>query len=140
MVDGQWTTCIRCQCRMWMPPALYEAALAQAGKITFYCAYGHGQVFRSKEQLREEDETRRERDRLKQENARLVEQWTEAHRKLALAVKDKTRITKRIHAGICPDCNRTFSDLARHMHSKHKGSLSSDPLSTMIRPTLEKSQ
>jgi NMD protein affecting ribosome stability and mRNA decay len=31
----------------------------------------------------------------------------------------KTRILNRIHAGVCPHCNRTFQDLARHMTSKH---------------------
>lgn len=31
-----------------------------------------------------------------------------------------TRIKKRIAAGVCPCCNRTFQNLARHMENKHK--------------------
>lgn len=29
------------------------------------------------------------------------------------------RTATRIHAGVCPCCNRTFQNLARHMASKH---------------------
>jgi RNase P subunit RPR2 len=35
--------------------------------------------------------------------------------------KKAARIAKRIHAGVCPKCNRTFQQLARHMKSKHGG-------------------
>lgn len=30
-----------------------------------------------------------------------------------------TRVKKRVAAGVCPCCNRTFADLARHMAGKH---------------------
>lgn len=30
-----------------------------------------------------------------------------------------TKIRKRIAKGVCPCCNRTFADLARHMECKH---------------------
>jgi len=29
------------------------------------------------------------------------------------------RKLKRVHRGVCPDCNRSFENLARHMHTKH---------------------
>lgn len=29
------------------------------------------------------------------------------------------RVTRRIKAGVCPCCTRTFQNLARHMHTKH---------------------
>lgn len=28
---------------------------------------------------------------------------------------------RRVNAGVCPCCNRTFQNLARHMATKHKG-------------------
>lgn len=31
------------------------------------------------------------------------------------------RVQKRIHAGVCPHCNRTFQNLQSHMNSKHNG-------------------
>jgi hypothetical protein len=30
-----------------------------------------------------------------------------------------TRIKKRVAAGVCPCCNRSFKDLARHMAGQH---------------------
>ena len=30
-----------------------------------------------------------------------------------------TRVKNRVSRGVCPNCNRTFKDLARHMASKH---------------------
>lgn len=36
------------------------------------------------------------------------------------AAKDKAeRKLKRVGRGVCPDCNRTFQNLARHMNCKH---------------------
>jgi len=32
-----------------------------------------------------------------------------------------TRIKRRVAAGICPCCNRTFRDLGRHMKGQHPG-------------------
>lgn len=38
----------------------------------------------------------------------------------AAAERDKlARKLKRVGRGVCPECNRTFSDLARHMVCKH---------------------
>lgn len=31
-----------------------------------------------------------------------------------------TKTKKRVHRGVCPHCNRSFQDLRRHMHSKHR--------------------
>lgn len=31
----------------------------------------------------------------------------------------KTRIKNRVKNGVCPCCNRTFENLARHMQAKH---------------------
>lgn len=37
-----------------------------------------------------------------------------------------TRLRKRIAAGVCPCCNRTFQNLGRHMDSRHPGFGDSD--------------
>jgi hypothetical protein len=34
--------------------------------------------------------------------------------------RKRRKIEKRIAAGVCPCCNRTFEDLHRHMATKHK--------------------
>lgn len=52
--------------------------------------------------------------------AREQERITRRERKLAQSMKGQvTRIRNRIAAGVCPDCNRTFRNLARHMKCKH---------------------
>lgn len=74
----------------------------------------------------EADRLRRERDNLKQQMARVEEErnraykWGEdeaaARRKAEGELK---QMQKRVHAGVCPCCNRTFANVARHMQSKH---------------------
>lgn len=137
--------CYRCKSTVWIPDALYDAAQKGRGRVEFFCAYGHGQVFSEGES--DEQKLRRERDTLKQQMARLEQETREAARTAAEAIaraKDaderarqaeqratghKTQATharKRIAAlkarvshGVCPCCNRTFGDLARHMATKH---------------------
>lgn len=40
-------------------------------------------------------------------------------RNLSKAKREAARIKTRIHGGVCPDCNRTFTNLGRHMKTKH---------------------
>ena len=90
-------------------------------KDTFYCPNGHGQHFVGKtheEQLRElRDEAARERSRRDQAEA-------DARTQRGLATRyrnERNRIKTRVAGGVCPCCNRTFKQLARHMKSKHPG-------------------
>ncbi len=61
------------------------------------------------------------------ENARWAEQRIAAERTAArgsaiaagCAKAKLERAMKRLGAGVCPCCNRTFSQLSRHMKSKH---------------------
>lgn len=130
-MSGRWANCYRCQEPIWLEKA-HEAVLRRS-RATFHCLWGHGQVFAESET--EADKLRRERDRLKQEAARLEEEkrgaWATANRQRELreaaerrasaARGQVTRLKNRAAAGVCPCCNRTFSDLQRHMATKHKG-------------------
>lgn len=109
---------------MWIPDALYEAAQAAKGVISFYCGYGHSQVYIKGEN--EETKLRRERDRLVQRLAekdddirRQQELVEQTQRQLSAAKRRVTRIKNRVSNGACPCCNRTFENLQRHMTSKH---------------------
>ncbi len=67
------------------------------------------------------------------ENAKLKDQLEKANRRAAsanckaenaeyrrrAAVGQVTKIKNRISKGVCPCCNRTFANLARHMESQH---------------------
>lgn len=125
MPDGVFTSpCYHCKCEMWLPRALYEAAQHGKGVISFYCAYGHGQVFAKGET--DLDKMRRERDRLYQEMAYKDDLLKEVGHKLE-ASQDMLRreklasikAKKRSAAGTCPCCRRTFRQMALHMRNKH---------------------
>jgi hypothetical protein len=115
--------CCSCHIRFAVPQSYWQACQDDS-RFWFYCPNGHRQHFTTNDF----DEIRRERDRLKQENARLnavADDWmntaTSAQRQVSAAKGQITKLKKRAQAGVCPCCNRTFSDLARHMQSKHKG-------------------
>lgn len=88
----------------------------------FYCPNGHSRVYRkSKVQQLEEKlaaaeqrtekaraQTRRERERAEHEKRRHA---------ATKGVLTKTR--KRVSAGVCPCCRRSFENLREHMETKH---------------------
>lgn len=97
----------------------------------FFCTNGHHQYYprgKSVEQkLREELEQERQRaqraeQRVAERDDAVREARDEAeHQKhRANAYKGQvTKIRKRVGAGICPCCNRSFANLARHMAGQH---------------------
>lgn len=124
MTPGKWEKCFWCNSDMWIPPSLYEAALAGREKIAFYCAYGHSQHYVTSQS--ETEKLRLERDRLKQNTARLEQERLEAL-STANAQRDRAlkaegalkRLKKRSAAGACPCCKRTFSNMATHIRKQH---------------------
>lgn len=114
--------CCNCGVRFSMPKMLRDNHYEEGG--WFWCPNGHKRGWI--EGRKERDNIQRERDSLKQENARLVQEAKEAdartlavERKLAEANANALRIGKRLKAGVCPCCNRSFEDLRRHMKTKH---------------------
>lgn len=115
-------TCSECGIRFGMPSLFTKARRGDCK--TFWCPNGHGQVFRESEV----DKMRRERDLLAQQ---IVErddrinrerEWRKsAERRASAAWGQVTRLKNRAAAGVCPCCNRTFSQLSRHMATKHPG-------------------
>ena len=116
--------CFTCKSQMWLPQALYDAAQHAKEKITFYCAYGHPQVFVTGEHPL--DVVRRERDRalqriaekddelrIERDRVAAAQQMLEYGRKMAAKAK------KRAASGVCPCCNRTFRQMALHMKNQH---------------------
>lgn len=91
--------------------------------FSVYCPLGHQHVpsgdSRAKKLERELAAAKamaaREQQRHDQTKAELRE--TEARRRGEKAAK--TRIKNRVQHGVCPCCNRTFQDLARHMAGQH---------------------
>lgn len=90
----------------------------------FSCPSGHSNVYNGEN---DEEKLRRENQRLVQNRAFLEDQIRERdvkikhERKRAIAFRGHAkRIKNRVAAGVCPCCNRTFSNVAKHMATKHK--------------------
>lgn len=121
--DGLWVACSACKALMWIPLPLEQAA-RHSEDIHFWCAYGHKQHFGRGET--EENKLRRERDRLAQQIAqrddeiRHQRERLEASERSAVALKGQiTKLNKRVSAGVCPCCTRSFTNLRRHIATKH---------------------
>lgn len=115
--------CYRCHAPLYLPRELYEAA-KRSPAISFFCAYGHEAHYPAGET--EADKLRRERDRLAQRIAerddeikRQREMREQTERQLAATRGVVTRIKNRVGHGVCPCCNRSFTNVARHMASEH---------------------
>lgn len=65
------------------------------------------------------DRVTRERDRLKQDEAYWAQRVNDENRRAKKAEGEIRRQAKRSAAGVCSACNRTFQNMARHMHTKH---------------------
>lgn len=117
--------CCSCSMVFAMPAEFKARALAKRGPSgqVFFCPAGHRQWYLGETA---EAKLRRENDRLKQNEAYLEQQRQRAaddaehQRRRANGYKGHAaKITKRAKAGLCPCCNRTFSQLARHMATQH---------------------
>lgn len=123
MDDFVQTICWRCKVIYWLPNDLYRSARRDEN-ISFYCPHGHIAHFTAGET--DEAKLRRERDLLKQEQARLNDEirrqreLCEAAERSAAAYRGQTtRLKNRAKAGLCPCCNRHFTNIQRHIATKH---------------------
>lgn len=93
-----------------------ENQLRDAPGTSFFCPLGHTNVFgRSSEADRLKAELLREKQRREMAEATAT---AEAKRAQS-AERAAGRLRKRVSNGVCPCCNRTFQNLARHMKTKH---------------------
>ncbi len=118
MVSG-----IRCEVQdciiCGVPYTVPEAVIAEQRKNGGYhsCPNGHSQGWGKGNT--EFDRVSRERDRLKQREAQLRDELAEQMAKVEEARKEAARLAKRASVGVCPCCTRTFTNMARHMKTKH---------------------
>jgi len=89
----------------------------------FYCPNGHPNVYRGDneaEKLRKQVEQLERQKKWAREDAKYQrERRIKAERQRAAAKGQVTKIRNRVAAGVCPCCNRTFQNLARHMEGQH---------------------
>ena len=126
-IDGNEFRLMECgTCGVWfaMPETKYDHCYREGG--FWCCPNGHSRGWKEGADKEETAQLRRERDNLKQQIARAEDEarvaWATANeqRQQRQAAEGKLREhQKRAGAGVCPCCNRTFSQLARHMQTKH---------------------
>ena len=111
-------TCITCGVIFGMQGEFKEWRLKK--HTSFYCPNGHSMCYTSETP---EQKLQRELDatKLAVETAKRDAEWQRQLREKA-EKKHKREVRKlhvRVGNGVCPCCNRTFSNLARHMGAKH---------------------
>ena len=108
--------CGKCGISFAMPDFKQRECL-ETGE-NFYCPNGHPRVYRETES----DRLRKKLEEQTREATRQADRALQAQRERdeAIALRAKAeRKLKRVAKGTCPDCNRTFQNLARHMACKH---------------------
>lgn len=106
--DLKTQTCGECGIVFAAPAAFWEDRHRHHNK-NFYCPNGHARVFLGET---EAEKYKRLYEAEKAEKER-------KDRQLAAAQRQAKKIKNRIANGVCPCCHRTFSNLQRHMGTKH---------------------
>jgi hypothetical protein len=103
------TTSCWCGINLAVPSNLFRMAHDNGKSI--YCPLGHSfgwsDTFQTKYE-REQKRVKATRDLLAAEE-----------RSHAATRGQMTKLKKRVHAGVCPCCQRSFQNVARHMKTKH---------------------
>lgn len=95
---------------------------------SWYCTNGHTLSYNETEadRLRKEKaeiEARWERDKrwAREAQDELLDSLNNTKRELTATKGQLTKTRNRVAAGVCPDCNRHFVNVERHMATKHGG-------------------
>lgn len=106
--------CCRCGITIVMPQ--HFANKRREDHADFHCPNGHAQHFPGKSELEKaQDLLATERRWREQAN----KDRDAALKRESAAKGQVTKIKNRVGNGVCPCCNRSFTNLQRHMHTKH---------------------
>jgi hypothetical protein len=118
MTYSQTLAVVHCWCGIAVGiPSNLRRVMLDEGK-SCYCPQGHTFVFVDtyKDRLAKKERELADERRRRQAARELLEAEERSH---AATRGHLTRHKKRASAGVCPCCNRTFQQLARHMKTKH---------------------
>ena len=107
--------CINCGVPIVAPSNFYEQRHSNHS-LNFYCVNGHSQHYigdtdaQKLQKLLDAEKSRHDTTK------RWLENEQNSHRATRGTV---TKLKKRVAAGVCPGCHRSFQDLKRHMKTKH---------------------
>jgi len=101
------TMCITCGCTIALADEYYHRRVSD--HKSYYCPNGHTQHFVGESEA--------------EKNARLLREEQARHQRTLSRVneveRERDRLKKRVKAGVCPCCKRTFKQLSAHMKHKH---------------------
>lgn len=111
--------CGTCGVEHAIPKVMYDACREEGG--FWHCPNGHSRGWKVGLQTaqKEQDAIRLERDRLKQQLAQRDDAIAAAEKLASVRKGQVTKLRKRAAGGVCACCNRTVSQMAKHMASKH---------------------
>jgi hypothetical protein len=106
--------CCACGIEYGIPEELNKQLLNKTHTATTYCPNGHGWHYAGMSDA--------ERARRAEARATHADDQRRAAERQAAAYRGQvTKLRKRVGNGVCPCCNRTFANLARHMTGQHPG-------------------
>lgn len=122
-VEYVMSECITCGVRYTVPKLQWDKQRREGGMHS--CSNGHSQGWTLGKNT-DLDNMRRRAERAEQEQARLADearierdQRQAVERQLSATKGVVTKIKRRTSHGVCPCCTRSFTDLRRHMQTKH---------------------
>lgn len=104
------TTCITCGVVIGLTQEYYDERIKD--HRGYHCPNGHSQHFTA------ESAAELAKRMLKEEQARHARTLSRENEERTAKEKLERKL-KRVNRGVCPECNRTFQNLARHMECKH---------------------
>lgn len=94
----------------------------RSDKQAFYCPNGHSMTFtKSTAQILQQqiDKLKGEKDESERARYALHDQLQQKQQEVRKLQTNIAKRNKRIAAGVCPCCNKSFKQLAAHMKTKH---------------------
>jgi hypothetical protein len=116
------TECISCGVTFAFPKTLIDKQRRDGGY--HYCPNGHQQGW--SQELSENGKLKAELEAKNREIALQGSHLKHKDDQIAAQKGINTKLRKRIGAGVCPCCHRTFQQLAGHMATKHPDYKDSD--------------
>jgi len=98
-----------------------------------FCPNGHSQVYVGKTEAQKlQDLLDAEKRRVEMFRRENQEKERQLSAQKGLTTKFKNKLA-RVDNGVCPECNRTFQNVARHMQSKHGVKCNQPPKGSKVR-------
>jgi hypothetical protein len=108
-------TCGECGITFGVPKQ-FDEERRRNHSLGWFCPNGHNRVYLGK------TEAEKLRDQLADKDRQLAYERERASTNFTARVKaeaEARRIKKRVSGGACPCCKRSFTNVARHMKTKH---------------------